>query len=359
MEIFEELKEYEQLVFCNDPKLGLKAIICIHSTALGPALGGCRLFHYSSDEEAIKDVLRLARGMTYKSAVAGLNWGGGKSVIIADPTKINRENIFRAFGSFVEGLNGRYITAEDVNTNPTDMFYINRATDYVVGLSDKSGDPSIATAKGVYHGIKAAAKHHLEADTLQGLRIAVQGLGHVATHLIEMLHREGATLIVTDLDKNKCDLAHKSVAATVVAPEEILTQECDIFAPCAMGGVVNEKNVDSLKTKIIAGCANNVLDAPQTEKALIAKGILYAPDYVINAGGLINVTQEFGMSKHDVEHKIQGIYHTLTKVFELAKQHGITNCQAADLVAKHRIHDLKRLGSIFNRRNVYSPYVGK
>jgi len=354
MNIFQTIKEYEQLIFINEESIDLKAIICIHNTNLGPALGGCRLFNYSSEEEAIIDATRLAKGMTYKSAISGLNWGGGKAVIIGDTNTIKREYIFRAFGKYVEGLNGRYITAEDVNTTPADMGYVNESTKYVVGLSGKSGNPSWFTAKGTYYGIKAAVKEQFKTDNLKGLRIALQGLGSVAMHLAEMLHKEGAILIVTDLDKSKCIEAEKKFGATVVDPSSIIGVDCDVFSPGAMGAVINDKTIDILKAKVVAGCANNQLLEDKHANMLMQKGVSYAPDYVVNAGGLINVTTEFhNMSEEEALNKISNIYDTVLKIFELAKEKNICTLKAANFLAEERIKNISKLDRIFSQRSKF------
>lgn len=366
MDIFQQIEDYEQLVYFNKPQIGLKAIVCIHSTMLGPALGGCRLYPYQKEEEALKDVLRLAKAMTYKSAAAGLNWGGGKSVIIADPAKINREALFKAMGKFVEGLGGRYIMAEDMNVTPTDLAYAMNHTDHVCGLPSKSGDPSPSTALGVFNGIRAAVKHKLGKDSLSGLKVAIQGLGHVGFNLAKMLFNAGANLYVTDtirLDEkhNKLMLQLRELHekqpsvdpgerfCNIVKPEEILFQECDVLAPCAMGAVITSEVVEKLNTGIIAGGANNQIDVAATETLLSKKDILYAPDYVINSGGLITVSQEFGMSETERDHRIANIYDILLNIFHQAKATGCTATEAANKLAETRIRQLGVLPGIFNR----------
>src|SRR5699024_7737536 len=261
MNIFDYLEEfdYEQLVFCQDRETGLKAIIGIHDTTLGPALGGTRIWDYESEEEAIIDVLRLARGMTYKNAAAGLNIGGGKAVIIGDPEKIKSEQLFRAFGRFVEGLSGRYITAEDMNAGTQDMAYINDETDHVVGLEGKSGNPSPVTAYGVFRGILAAVDEVYGSQDLNGKVVAVQGLGAVGYTVCKHLHEAGAKLYVTDIRKDSIEKAVKDFGATAVEPDDIYSVDCDIFTPCAMGAIINDFTIDKLKCKIVAGSANNQL----------------------------------------------------------------------------------------------------
>lgn len=297
MKIFDYMEkyDYEQLVMCQDKESGLKAIICIHDTTLGPALGGMRMWTYASEEEAIEDALRLGRGMTYKNAAAGLNLGGGKTVIIGDPRKDKNEAMFRALGRFIQGLNGRYITAEDVGTTVEDMDIIHEETRYVTGVSPafgSSGNPSPVTAYGVYRGMKAAAKEAFGDDSLEGKVVAVQGVGHVAYELCKHLHNEGAKLIVTDINKENADRAVQEFGAEFVHPDKIYDVECDIFAPCALGAIINDETIERLKCKVVAGSANNQLKEERHGKMLEEKGIVYAPDYVINAGGVINVADE-------------------------------------------------------------------
>ena len=290
MEIFKYMQKYdfEQVVFCQDEASGLKAVIAIHDTTLGPALGGCRMWTYASEEAAIEDALRLARGMTFKNAAAGLNLGGGKTVIIGDPFKDKNEEMFRALGRFIQGLNGRYITAEDVGTTVADMDLIHEETDYVTGISPtfgSSGNPSPITAYGVYLGMKASANEAFGDDSLFGKTIAVQGLGNVAYTLCEYLHKEGAKLVVTDINQAAIDRVVNRFGATAVAPEAIYDQDVDIFSPCALGSIINDDTIPKLKAKVIAGSANNQLAQSKHGKDLHEMGIVYAPDYVINAGG--------------------------------------------------------------------------
>ena len=346
MEIFKRMtvREHEQLVFWNEPRIGYKGIIAIHNTTLGPALGGTRFWNYPSDLEAIEDALRLARGMTYKSALAGLNLGGGKSVIIGDPKTRDREMIFRAHGRAVESLAGRYITAEDVGTSPADMDFVHMETDHVVGLMGKSGDPSPVTAFGVYQGIKAAAQYKYGDDSLEGKHVTVQGVGHVGYFLCQDLAEEGAQLTVTDIDQEKVDVVVKEFGAKVVAPDEIYGVDADIFAPCALGAIVNDDTLKLFDVDIIVGGANNQLLEPRHAKDLEAKGILYGPDYLVNAGGLINVYAEIqGWPSERSLRKAGEIYHTLIRILELAEADGITTAEAADKVAEQRIADLHHL----------------
>jgi leucine dehydrogenase len=300
MEIFKIMQEYdyEQLVFCQDKSSGLKAIIAIHDTTLGPALGGTRIYDYKTDEEAIIDALRLARGMTYKNAAAGLNLGGGKAVIIGDPKKIKSEALFRAFGRFVEGLNGRYITGEDMNMTQKDAAYVNCETNYIVGLETGSGNPSPMTAYGVFKGMQAAVNEVYGSDDLEGKTVAIQGLGAVGRILAELLYEAGAKLIVTSRDQAKVAKAVAELGATAVEPDEIYGVECDVFSPCAIGAIINDKTIEQLKCKIIAGPANNQLAQPRHGDVLHEKGILYVPDYVINSGGVINIIDDIsGLKK--------------------------------------------------------------
>src|ERR1043165_938344 len=283
---------HEQLVICHDPSAGYRGIIAIHSTVLGPALGGTRFWKYGSDEEAIIDALRLARGMTYKNAVAGLNLGGGKSVIIGDNKTMDREMIFRAHGRFVESLGGRYITAEDVGTTTSDMDFVHLETKHVAGLAEKSGDPSPVTAHGVFRAIQASAKDDWGSDDPPGRVIAIQGCGSVGRHLATELHEAGASLIVCDIDPERAQRVAAETGATVVDTESIYGVQADIFAPCALGGIINDETIPQLKVEIVAGGANNQLLEERHGDALEHRGILYAPDYVANAGGVINVYSE-------------------------------------------------------------------
>ncbi|MDO8666222.1 MAG: amino acid dehydrogenase, partial [Gemmatimonadales bacterium] len=311
---------------------------------LGPALGGTRYWKYASEDEAVIDALRLSKGMTYKAAVAGLNLGGGKSVIMADGKGVDREAIFRAHGRFVESLKGRYITAEDVGTSPSDMDYIKLETDHVVGLQGRSGDPSPVTAHGVYRGIKASALSKFGNDSLKGKTVAVQGCGHVGYYLCQYLAEEGAKLVVTDIAAEKVGKVVDEFKARAVKPDEIYGVEADIFAPCALGAVVNDRTLAQFKVKVIAGGANNVLAEPRHGDELERRGILYAPDYVINAGGLMNVNGELeGWSAERAHRKAGEIYDTMLKVFELAKEEGLPTYRAADRLAERRIAAVGKL----------------
>ncbi|CAN5614088.1 leucine dehydrogenase [soil metagenome] len=346
MEIFERMAEHrhEQLVFSYEPEAGYKGIIAIHDTTLGPALGGTRFWNYGSDEEAIIDVLRLARGMTYKAAVAGLNLGGGKSVIIGDPKTPRREMIFRAHGRFVESLGGRYYTAEDVGTSVEDMDYVGMETEYVTGVAGGSGDPSPVTAHGTYRGIKACAQEKYGSDSLDGMTIAVQGAGHVGYYLCQYLSEDGAKLIVTDIDQARVQRVVDEFDATAVAPDAIYGVDAQIFAPCALGAIVNDDTLAQFRFEIVAGAANNQLAQERHGDQLHKRGILYAPDYVINAGGLINVYGELNDWTAEQAHRKAGeIYDTLGQIFELAKQDDLPTYEAADRVAERRIQQVGNL----------------
>src|SRR5690625_2158518 len=346
MNIFKnmELDDYEQVVFCQDKSSGLKAIIAIHDTTLGPALGGTRMWNYDNDQEALEDVLRLAKGMTYKNAAAGLNLGGGKAVIIGDPRKDKSEALFRAFGRYVNSLNGRYITAEDVGTTEQDMDYINMETNFVTGTSNGGvGDPSPVTALGIYKGMKAAAKAAYASDSLENKTIAVQGVGHVAYSLCEHLHKEGAKLIVTDINEEAVNRAVNDFGATAVAPNEIYGVDCDIYSPCALGGTINDETLKVLKAKVIAGSANNQLLEGRHGDILHEKGIIYAPDYVINSGGMINVADELVDYNRDrVMNKVANIYDILISVFNISKKDNVPTSVAADRMAEQRMEQLSK-----------------
>src|SRR5690625_3786491 len=343
MEIFTYMEkyDYEQLVFCQDENSGLKAIIAIHDTTLGPALGGTRMWTYDTEEAAIEDALRLAKGMTYKNAAAGLNLGGGKTVIIGDSKKDKNPEMFRAFGRYIQSLNGRYITAEDVGTTEEDMDLIHMETDYVTGVSKESqgssGNPSPVTGYGIYKGMKAAAKEVYGDESLEGKTVAVQGVGNVAYALCEHLHEEGAKIIVTDINNEAVSRAVEAFQAEAVDPEEIYDVDCDIYAPCALGATINDKTIPRLKADIIAGSANNQLKESKHGDIIDEKGILYAPDYVINAGGVINVADELnGYNQARAMKKVETIYDSLTKVFEIARRDHIPTHLAADRMAEER-----------------------
>ena len=344
--IFDRLAEmgHEQVVLCSDLASGYRGIIAIHSTVLGPALGGTRFWTYASDEEAIEDALRLACGMTYKNAVAGLNLGGGKAVIIGDNKTKQREMIFRAHGRFVESLGGRYVTAEDVGTSTSDMDFVHMETEYVAGLTDRSGDPSPVTARGVFRAIQASAQWRWGSDDLGGKKILIQGCGHVGYHLARELSAVGARLAVTDIDTERVGRVVNEFGASAVGLEEIIGQKGDIFAPCALGGVINDKTIPRLKVEIVAGAANNQLLEQRHGDELERRGILYAPDYVANAGGVINVYSELaGWDAQRSLRKADEIYDTLLGVFAIAKAEKIPTYLAADRLAEQR---LRAVGSL-------------
>ncbi|HWJ03239.1 MAG TPA: Glu/Leu/Phe/Val dehydrogenase [Verrucomicrobiae bacterium] len=349
MKIFEYMEkyDYEQLVFCHDKTSGLKAIICIHDTTLGPALGGTRMWTYNSEEDAILDALRLARGMSYKASAAGLNLGGGKTVIMGDPRKDKSEELFRAFGRYVQSLNGRYITAEDVGTTVQDMDWIHQETDFVTGVSatyGSSGDPSPMTARGVWRGMKAAVREVYGTDSLEGKTVAVQGLGHVGYYLCRHLASEGAKLIVTDINADSVKQVVEEFGATAVDPKDIYGVKAEIYAPCALGAVINDETIPQFKFQIIAGAANNVLKEERHGEEIHAKGILYAPDYVINAGGLMNVADELeGYNQERAAKKVETIYDNIAKVIAISKRDNIPTFMAADRMAEERI---ARIGKI-------------
>ena len=353
-DIFSQLTTYdhEQLVFCQDNHTSLKAIIAIHNTVLGPGLGGTRVWNYASDAEAINDVLRLSRGMTYKAAISGLNLGGAKAVIIGDAKTVKTEALMRKFGRFVENLHGKYITAEDVNTTTKDMEYVNMETKHVVGLPESmggGGDPSPVTAYGTYMGMKASAQFVWGNDSLSGKKIAVQGIGKVGGHLIERLHAEGAQLFISDINEDVLKHYSKELGATVVKGDEIYSLDVDVFAPCALGAVLNDANIEKLKCAIIAGAANNQL-AEETihGPALMKKGITYAPDFLINAGGLINVYQEhIGYNKETAYRQAQLIYDVTLEILKVSAADQIHTQKAAMNLAEKRINDISKLKSTY------------
>ncbi|MGE5402887.1 MAG: Leu/Phe/Val dehydrogenase [Ignavibacteriales bacterium] len=354
---------HEQVVFCSNKEAGLRAIIAIHDTTLGPALGGTRMWKYATSEAAIKDVLRLSRGMTYKAAVAGLNLGGGKAVIIGDSATQKNEVLFRTFGKFVDGLAGRYITAEDVGTDVRDMEYVRMETKYVTGISKAlggSGDPSPVTAYGVYVGIKACAHEKWGSDSLRGRKVAVQGAGHVARYLCEHLYNEGAEIYVTDIVDEKVRKVLETVKAHVVKPEEIYSIDADIFAPTALGAIINDETLPKFKFQIIAGGANNQLeDEARHGQMLLDKGILYAPDYVINAGGLINVANELEGYRQDRAMKqAEGIYDVLKKIIDTSKKECIPTHVASNKIAEERLRQVGNIRKIYTGNSSFSGRLG-
>ncbi|HUP18433.1 MAG TPA: Glu/Leu/Phe/Val dehydrogenase dimerization domain-containing protein [Gemmatimonadota bacterium] len=343
MDVFDLITEdhHELVVFCHDEKAGLKSIIAIHDTTLGPALGGTRMWPYRSTSEALRDVLRLAKGMTYKAAVAGLELGGGKAVVIGDAKRDKTPDLLRAHGRFVDTLGGRYITAEDVGISVEDMEIVSQETAHVTGIRSKpggSGDPSPVTAYGVYNGIKASCKRKLGSDEMKDVRVAVQGAGHVGYYLCEDLAAEGAKITICDIDEERVRRVVDEFGAEAVAPDSIYDVECDVFAPCALGAIINDRTLRRLKCEVVAGGANNQLAEDRHGDALDARGILYAPDYVINAGGLINVYGEIvGYGLDTAKERARGIYDTLLSIYEIAEREGIPTYRAADRLAEQVI----------------------
>ena len=340
MNLFETVREmgHEQVLFCHGKDPDIKAIIAIHDTSLGPAMGATRLWPYVNEEAALKDVLRLSRGMTYKAACANIPVGGGKAVIIANPEKKNDE-LLRAYGRFVDRLQGRFITGQDVNISPQDVREIRNETNYVVGMSEKSGGPAPMTGMGVFLGIKAAVEFRFHSQKLSNLKVAVQGLGNVGKNLCRHLHEHGVELFVTDLSLEKTEEAKHLYGATVVQPNDIYSLDVDVFAPCALGGILNSETIPQIQASIIAGAANNQLEDEQIHSQMLAaKGILYCPDYVINAGGLINVYNEMiGYDEQKAFQQLNNIYDTLLEIFNRSKQQEITTNHAAKQLAEERI----------------------
>ncbi len=355
MELFDTIfdSEHEQIVFCHNKDAGLRAIIGIHNTTLGPALGGTRMWPYATEEEALRDVLRLSRGMTYKAAVSGLNLGGGKAVIIGDPRKDKSEALFRAFGRFIDSLNGRYITAEDVGIDVNDMEFIFQETENVVGVHQAhggSGDPSPYTAYGSIQGMKPALQKVYGDEDLSRYSFAIQGAGHVGLHLVKQLRKEGAKVFITDIMEDSVAEAVE-LGAEAVGEDEIYDVEADVFAPCALGAIINEETIPRLKCKIVAGPANNQLANNEAGNELEKRGILYAPDYAVNAGGLMNVSIEFeGWNKERALRMTRTIYYNLGRIFKIAERDNIPTWQAADRMAEERIEILGKLKL---------PYMGK
>jgi leucine dehydrogenase len=335
---------HEQVLYGYDRVSGLRAIIAIHSTALGPALGGTRFFPYESEEEALTDVLRLSKGMTYKAAVTGLDLGGGKAVIIGDPRSDKSERLFRAYGRIVDSLQGRYITAEDVGTTTTDMDIVRRETRWALGASvaeGGAGDPSPVTARGLYAASKAVAKKLWDDSDLAGRRFAVQGVGKVGSAFVQLLVEARAEVLVTDAYGPAIDVAVENYGVKPVDPDEIFAVDCDVFSPCALGAGLNETTIPRLNCQAIVGSANNQLATDEDANRLASRGILYAPDFVVNAGGLINVYDELnGYSRTRALHRVDSIYDATMRILETADGHGITPNQAAVMIADDRIRDI-------------------
>ncbi len=350
MSTFSEMADlgHEQLVFCRNDEVGLRAIIGVHNTTLGPALGGCRLWNYANEADALRDVLRLSRGMTYKAAVAGLDLGGGKAVIIGDPASVKNEGLFRAFGRFVESLNGRYITAEDMNTTVEDMNWIGRETRWVTGsakYAGGSGDPSPVTAWGVFHGIRACLEVVYGSSDVAGRTIAIQGVGSVGYHLARYLHDGGAKLVFSDISERKLAQCVDEFGGRIVDGDDFYGVDCDVLAPCAIGGTINASSIPGIRAPIIAGAANNQLDDEKRDGAAVDKaGIIYAPDYVINAGGLINVYAELKkLPSEKAMADAANIFNTVKVIINKAKAQGITTTQASNQVAEERIEQVARI----------------
>lgn len=330
---------HEQLLFCNDNSTGLKAIIAVHNTVLGPALGGTRMWAYNNEMEALTDVLRLSRGMTYKNSISGLNLGGGKAVIIGDARTMKSEALMRRFGKFVNSLAGKYITAEDVGIGTADMVYVNMETNHVVGLPGKSGDPSPVTAHGVYVGMKACAKEQFGSDSLTGKKIAVQGVGHVGEYLVAALAKENAEIYVTDIHEPSLKRVAEKYGAHIVGLNDIYDVDMDIYAPCALGATVNDDTLSRLKCSIIAGAANNQLQVEDVHGRLVMeKGIIYAPDFALNAGGVINCYSEVkGLSAEWAMSKAEEIYQTIGNIVKRSKEENVPTYQIANKMAEERI----------------------
>jgi leucine dehydrogenase len=362
MDVLREMRRsgHEQVVFCQDDTVGLRAIIAIHSTVLGPALGGVRMWPYASSDEALHDVLRLAQAMTYKAAVSGLPLGGGKAVIIGDPRRVKTKDLLRAFGRAVEELNGRYLTAEDVGMTVADMEIVRKETTHVLGTSEKaggSGDPSHLTAKGVAYAIETCLKEVYGDPSVRNRTVAIQGVGKVGYQLGELLATAGARLIIADTDSQRAMLARREFEAWRVEPEEILQAECDVLCPCALGGVLNRKSIPKLRCRAIAGGANNQLEDPADAGRLEERGILYAPDYVVNAGGIINIVVGLqggrkGYDRAKAERLAKRIPLTLQEVFRKARAQGITPAKAADELAEARLDEARAKKDVGARRAV-------
>jgi len=343
---------HKKVVFCNDPDTGLKAIIAIHDTTLGPALGGTRMFNYSSEAEALEDVLRLSKAMTYKSAITGLNLGGGKAVIIGDSRKQKTEALMRSYGRFIKNLNGEFITAEDMGTTTRDMEYIRMETQHVTGVPESiggGGNPAPVTAKGVFLGIKACVKEVFGTDMLAGKSVVVQGIGNVGEHLVELLRQENVEVYISDINEERLHEVARKYKAKPINADKIFTIGADIYAPCALGATVNDKTIKNMKFAIIAGSANNQLaDEAVHGQLLLEKGILYAPDYLINAGGLINCYSELtGFGKKRTMQLTENIYEATREVIKLSKTENIPTNLAAARIAEKRISDIKKIKSSY------------
>jgi phenylalanine dehydrogenase len=357
MDMFERIQEHQQVLFCNDEDTGLKAIIAIHNTTLGPALGGCRMQPYESVDAALEDVLRLSKGMTYKCAAADVDFGGGKAVIIGDPKKDKHPEMFRAFGQFVESLNGRFYTGTDMGTTPSDFVHALKETNCIVGVDEEyggAGDSSIPTALGVMYGLKATNQAVWGTEELGGKAYSIQGLGKVGAKVAEQLLQEGADLYVCDVNQEAIDsIVAKSKElggkVEVVNEREIYSVDADVFVPCALGGVINDQTIEQLKVRAVAGSANNQLLDIRHGKMLQEKGILYAPDYIVNAGGLIQVADElYEPNKERVLQKTRAIYESLLDVYQQSMETGITTVEAANRLCEKRIESRAKRNSFFS-----------
>ncbi len=352
VDVFELGHEHEQVVFCNDSATGLRAIIALHSTALGPGLGGTRFYPYASTDDALVDVLNLSRGMSYKNALAGLDLGGGKAVIIGDPAELKSEALLCAYGRFVQSLGGRYFTACDVGTYSDDMDHIARECDFVTGRTvahGGAGDSSVLTAYGTFQGMRAAAEQVWGEPTLAGRTVGVAGVGKVGRHLVRHLIEDGASVVVTDVHAPSVEAirADYPQVTAVATTDELVASEIDVYAPCAMGGAISDEVLEVLTAKVICGAANNQLAHPGIEKQVDERGILYAPDYCVNAGGVIQVADELeGFSFERAHQRASGIFETTRKVFELATSDGVTTAEAADRLAERRMREVGRLRGI-------------
>ncbi|RYB94544.1 Glu/Leu/Phe/Val dehydrogenase [Nocardioides oleivorans] len=352
VDVFDLGSEHEQVVFCNDHATGLRAIVAIHSTALGPGLGGTRFYPYASTDDAIVDVLNLSRGMSYKNALAGLDLGGGKAVIIGDPAELKTEALLRAYGRFVQSLNGRYFTACDVGTYSEDMDHIARECDFVTGRTvahGGAGDSSVLTAYGVFQGMRASAEHLWGEPTLAGRTVGVAGVGKVGKHLVRHLVEDGATVVVTDVHAPSVVAIREAFPQVqgVGSTDELVRSQLDVYAPCAMGGAITDEVLDVLTARVICGAANNQLAHPGIEKQVEERGILYAPDYCVNSGGVIQVADELeGFSFERAQQRASGIFDTTRKVLALARTDGVTTAEAADRLAERRMREVGRLRGI-------------
>jgi leucine dehydrogenase len=337
---------HEQVVFCNDKDTGLKAIIGIHNTVLGPALGGTRMWNYANEWEALNDVLRLSRGMSFKSSISGLNLGGGKAVIIGDAKTQKTPELMRKFGEYVNSLSGKYITAEDVGMETKDMDTVREVTQYVTGISEEkggSGNPSPITAYGVFMGLKAATKYRFGSDNLEGKKVLVQGIGHVGEVLVQHLTESGAIVTIADINEDRLNAVGQKYGAKIFTGDDLYSAEVDIYAPCALGATINDATIHKIQAKVIAGAANNQLANEVIHGAILKdKGILYAPDFLINAGGVINVYSELAnLTRAQVMEKTENIYNTSLEIFKFAETNNITTHQAAMSIAQKRIDDRK------------------